>query len=121
MREVERFARTVLGVPPHAGRAETSERYREVAGSLRHAIGWLQRAGDAVPERLVAEVEDQLRRVEAAYHLLSDRGNRRMPTDEHASVHWSVCPSCMTAVPWPEGHGPRNRLCSSCRTSHVAW
>lgn len=120
MREVERFARTVLGVPPHAGKAEMTERYREVAGNLRHAIGYLQRAGDAVPERLVGEVEDQLRRLEAAYHLLADRGGRPTPTGNDVSIRWSVCPSCLTAVPWL-GHDTRNRLCSSCRTSHVAW
>jgi hypothetical protein len=119
MREVERFARTVLGVSPNAGRAEARERYQEVAGSLRQAICCLRRAGDAVPERLVEEVEDRLRRVEAAHQLLADRGSRRAPPGGW-SIRWSVCPACLSAVPW-QGPRHRNRLCTSCRTSHLSW
>lgn len=123
MHEAKQFARTVLGLGPEAGRAEVTLRYRDLSGSLRSAIAWLRQAQGVVPDALVAEVEGHLRRVESAFRILTERPGRKARGEEGATdshMHWSACPSCGGVIAW-QGPQARNRLCSSCRTSHVAW
>ena len=123
MEDAKGFARSVLGLGPEAGRAEVRARYRELAGSLRRAVAWLRQARGVVPESLVEEVEGHLRRVDGAFRILTEKASR-VPRDEPAltsgPVHWTACPSCGEAVAW-QGPQARNRICSKCRTSHVAW
>jgi len=122
MHEAKQYARTVLGLGPEAGRGEIGARYRDLSGSLRSAIAWLRQANGVVPDSLVEEVEGHLRRVESAFRILTERPGRKARDEPAADgpIHWSACPSCGGVVAW-QGRQARNRLCSSCRTSHVAW